>query len=251
MKTDEIKQVVEEKYGTIAVSRGSCCGPNCGCGSDDTKAVSVLMNDEYKGVDEKTREAADLGLGCGTPTAFAELKEGMTVLDLGSGAGIDVFIAAKAVGPSGKAIGLDMTKEMLQLAKANKSKLGIMNAEFRRGDIENMPLESDSVDYIISNCVINLVPDKSKAFGEMYRVLKTGGKFTVSDVVSFGEIPEEIRKDEELWAGCVAGALDKDEYLRMVKQAGFDDLQIVTEKPYKLEQGLPFGLESITISGTK
>ena len=252
MATDDVKEIIKEHYGKIAATGGSCCGPNCGCGSEsDEQVVSVMMNDEYTNVDEQIVAAADLGLGCGTPTAFADLQPGMTVLDLGSGAGIDVFLAAKAVGPNGKAIGLDMTDEMLKRARANKVKLGISNAEFWKGEIENMPVESNTIDRIISNCVINLVSDKSKAFSEMHRVLKPGGKFTVSDIVSVGKIPDDVRRDMELWAGCIAGALDKNEYLQIVREAGFKDLTISAEKPYNLEGNTSFGLESITLTATK
>lgn len=264
MATSDIKQSIKEHYGKIAATSSSCClpasdssskqagGPNCGCSSESDEAVlSVMMSDEYTNVDEQIVAAADLGLGCGTPTAFADLRPGMTVLDLGSGAGIDVFIAAKAVAPSGKAIGLDMTDEMLKRARANKVKLGISNAEFWKGEIENMPIETGSVDRIISNCVINLVPDKRKAFSEMYRVLKSGGKFTVSDIVSLGEIPSDVRRNLELWAGCIAGALDKEEYLLIVRETGFTELTISAEKPYNLEGITSFGLESITLTATK
>ena len=209
------------------------------------------MSDEYTNVDQQIVAAADLGLGCGTPTAFADLEPGMRVLDLGSGAGIDVFIAARAVGPNGKAIGLDMTDEMLQRARANKVKLGITNAEFWKGEIEDMPVESGSIDRIISNCVINLVPDKRKAFSEMYRVLKPGGKFTVSDIVSIGDIPDETRRNMELWAGCIAGAVDKEEYVKIVREAGFTNLVISAEKPYNLGGNASFGLASITLTATK
>ncbi len=250
--SEEVKASVRAQYGKIASEAGSCCGPNCGCGTEtDEQVLSVMMNDRYTNVDEQIVEAADLGLGCGTPTAFAKLKEGMTVLDLGSGAGIDVFLAAKAVGPTGKAIGLDMTDEMLKRARANKAKLGVTNAEFWKGEIEDMPVESNSVDRIISNCVINLVPDKQKAFSEMYRVLKPGGGFTISDIVSIGDIPTETRKDLELWSGCVAGATEKEQYLAIVREAGFSNLKIEKEKPFSLEQTVPFGLASITLAATK
>jgi arsenite methyltransferase len=249
---EKLKSSIREKYGRIALEGGSCCGPNCGCGSEtDEQVLSVMMNDTYKNVDEQVVAAADLGLGCGTPTAFTDLQPGMTVLDLGSGAGIDVFIAAKAVAPTGKAIGLDMTDEMLKRARANKIKLGIANAEFWKGEIEDMPVESGSIDRIISNCVINLVPDKQKAFAEMYRVLKQGGKFTVSDIVSLGEIPADVRENMELWAGCIAGAIDKKTYLQIVREAGFKNLTISAEKPYNLEGNTSFGLESITLTATK
>jgi len=252
MSDHDVKESVKEHYGKIAAQGGSCCGPNCGCGSEtDEQVLSVMMSDEYTNVDEHIVAAADLGLGCGTPTAFADLKPGMTVLDLGSGAGIDVFIAAKAVAPTGKAIGLDMADEMLKRARANKAKLGIANAEFWKGEIEDMPVESGTIDRIISNCVINLVPDKRKAFAEMYRVLVSGGKFTVSDVVSIGKIPPEVRKDKDLWAGCIAGALDKQDYLAIVRATGFKDLTISAEKPYHLDSDSSFGLESMTLTATK
>ncbi len=250
MASEQIKEAIREHYGNIATTSSSCCGPNCGCG-DDEQYLTVLMNDDYKNADEKILEAADLGLGCGTPTAFTDLKDGMTVLDLGSGAGIDVFLAAQQVAPKGKAIGLDMTDEMLERARANQAKLGIRNAEFRKGEIENMPVESLSVDRIISNCVINLVPDKAKAFSEMYRVLKPGGSFTVSDIVSLGTIPEAARKDLQLWAGCVSGAVERDEYLRIIREAGYGDVEVVTEKTYPTDPGSPFSVLSITVRGTK
>ncbi len=252
MTPTDIKRVVREKYGTIAEEGSSCCGPGCGCGTDTSaETFAFMMNDRYTDVDEQIVQAADLGLGCGTPTAFADMQEGMTVLDLGSGAGIDVFLAAKKVGPTGKAIGLDMTDEMIKRARRNKAKLGIENAEFWKGEIENMPVESNSVDRIISNCVINLVPDKRKAFAEMYRVLKPGGKFTISDIVSIGDIPANVRRDLELWAGCVSGAIDKDEYLHIVRDAGFKNITVVAEKKYALDQDVPFGLVSITVVAEK
>ncbi len=252
MTPTDIKRVVREKYGTIAEERSSCCGPGCGCGTDTSaETFAFMMNDRYTDVDEQIVQAADLGLGCGTPTAFADMREGMTVLDLGSGAGIDVFLAAKKVGPTGKAIGLDMTDEMIKRARRNKANLGIENAEFWKGEIENMPVESNSVDRIISNCVINLVPDKRKAFAEMYRVLKPGGKFTISDIVSIGDIPANVRRDLELWAGCVSGAIDKEEYLHIVRDAGFKNITVVAEKKYALDQDVPFGLVSITVVAEK
>jgi arsenite methyltransferase len=252
MATEAVKESIKEHYGKIATAGGSCCGPNCGCAPDtDEKLLSVLMSDQYTNVDEQVVAVADLGLGCGTPTAFADLKPGMTVLDLGSGAGIDVFIAAKAVAPNGKAIGLDMTDEMLKRARANKVKLGITNAEFWKGEIEDMPVESGSVDRIISNCVINLAPDKRRVLSEMYRVLKPGGKFTVSDIVSIGDIPDDIRRNVELWAGCIAGAIDKEEFLQITRDAGFKSLIISAEKPYNLEGNTSFGLASITLTATK
>jgi SAM-dependent methyltransferase len=251
MSDSDIKSAVKEKYGEIAKKSASCCGPTCGCGTDAGIAGTIIMNDLYSDVDAEVRESADLGLGCGTPTAFAELEEGMTVLDLGSGAGIDVFVAAKKVGGSGRVIGVDMTEEMIKRAEANKSKLKAANTEFRLGEIENLPVASGSVDRIISNCVINLVPDKTRAFAEMYRVMKQGGKFTVSDIVSVGQIPEEVRKDLTEWAGCVAGALDREEYLGIARATGFKDVTVVSDKPYALDVTVRFGLHSITVSGTR
>jgi SAM-dependent methyltransferase len=209
------------------------------------------MNDTYNEGNAPIVEAADLGLGCGTPTAFADLEKGMTVLDLGSGAGIDVFLAAQEVGPSGKAIGLDMTDEMIERANTNRQKLGILNTEFRKGEIEAMPIESDSVDRILSNCVINLVPEKRRAFSEMYRVLRKGGKFTISDIVSIGEIPESVRSDMQLWAGCVSGAIEKDRYLEIIRDSGFTEVTIASEKPYPTDSAIPFSIQSITVTATK
>jgi ubiquinone/menaquinone biosynthesis C-methylase UbiE len=251
MTDSEVKKAVQEQYGKIALQSGSCCGPSCGCGPDQAEPGLLLPTNSYTDTDKQIVAQADLGLGCGTPTAFADMREGMTVLDLGSGAGIDVFLAAKQVGPTGMAIGLDMTDEMLDRAEANKRKLDIANAEFRKGEIENMPVESGTIDRVISNCVINLVPNKRKAFSEIHRVLKPGGRFTVSDIVSVGRIPENIRKNMLLWAGCIAGAVEKAEYIQIIKDAGFTDVRIVTEKPYSVPDEYHFGVQSITVSGTK
>jgi arsenite methyltransferase len=251
MDAQKIKEEVREHYAKIAAVNSTCCGPNCGCSTDDDQAISVLMNDTYRGVDAGVVTVADLGLGCGTPVEYADLHEGMFVLDLGSGAGIDVFISAKAVGRSGRVIGLDMTDEMIAKARANRLKLGILNTEFRKGEIENMPVQSDTIDRIVSNCVINLVPDKRKAFAEMHRVLKTGGKFAVSDVVSRGEIPEEYRKDSDLWSGCISGAVDEAVYLQWLREAGFHEVTVATEKRYPTPADLPFQILSVTVTGTK
>jgi len=251
MNNDDIKAAVKTKYAEIAKAANSCCGPSCGCGTDPGLAGTITMNDLYTGADSQIRKEADLGLGCGTPTSFADIAEGMTVLDLGSGAGIDVFLAAKQVGPTGKVIGVDMTEEMIARAETNKKKLGLSNVEFRKGEIENLPVESGSIDRILSNCVINLVPEKKVAFAEMYRVLKPGGKFTVSDIVSIGQIPSAVRANLLEWAGCVAGALDRNEYLTVIKNAGFRDVNVVAEKSYNLDGNSSFGLHSITVSATK
>lgn len=251
MSDAEIKSAVKEKYGQIAKTTSSCCGPTCGCGTDSTIAGTITMNDLYRDADAQVRESADLGLGCGTPTAFADLAPGMTVLDLGSGAGIDVFLSARQVGPEGKAIGVDMTEEMIARAKENQRKLGATNTEFRLGEIEDLPVESDTIDRVISNCVINLVPDKRRAFREIFRVLRVGGRFSVSDIVSIGQIPETLRADMEEWAGCVAGALAREEYLEIIRETGFRDVSVVSERAFTLEGGVPFALQSITVRATK
>lgn len=251
MTGEEIKKAVRQRYASIASTTGSCCGSTCGCSTDDAQPASIQSDENSTDARNTIVATADLGLGCGTPVEHAELREGMTVLDLGSGAGIDVFLSAQQVAPTGKAIGIDMTDEMLERATANKQKLGIANAEFRKGEIENLPVDSDSVDRILSNCVINLVPDKASAFSEMHRVLKVGGKFVVSDIVSVGEIPPDLREDMESWAGCVAGALEKENYLDLVRKAGFTQLEIISEKSYQLDPSGQFGLESMTLKGTK
>lgn len=251
MKTDsEIKENVKEKYAQIA-EIGSCCGPgpNSCCGTGSESLIQMAL--DYKPEDlANVPEGADLGLGCGVPTAFADLKEGYTVLDLGSGAGIDVFVASKHVGSTGKVIGVDMTEAMIQKARLNAKKVNATNVEFRLGEIESMPVESNSVDRIISNCVINLVPSKENAFREIYRVLKPRGKFTISDIVVDGTISEEKRRDASLWAGCISGAIDKKEYIGIIRKAGFSYVEVVSEKKYdyKLDNA---GLYSITIVGTK
>jgi len=241
MKTDlEIKNDVKEKYAEIAAgkissiaTKATSCGTGssscCGTGSDSL----VQMSLEYHPEDlSAIPDGADLGLGCGVPTAFADLKQGYTVLDLGSGAGIDVFIAARKVGPTGRAIGVDMTEAMVDKANMNAKKIKAANVEFRLGEIEALPVPDNSVDRVISNCVINLVPNKSKAFQEIYRVLKSGGKFTVSDIVIDGAVSSEERNNAALWAGCISGAIDRKEYLAIIKNAGFTNIEIVSEKNY-------------------
>jgi SAM-dependent methyltransferase len=240
---DAIKAQVKEHYGAIASapSASPCCG---------TPSVEITFNPEgYSGLGELG--IADLGLGCGTPASFADLRPGQTVLDLGSGAGIDAFIAAKAVGPDGRAIGVDMTAPMIERARANARTLGVTNAEFRLGEIEQLPVESGSVDRILSNCVLNLVPEKRRAFREMFRTLKPGGMFAVSDVVTTGTMPEEIRGDAVLYASCVSGAIDRDDYLAGLREAGFSDVTIVREHPHEQFCRGTFGLYSVTVTGRK
>lgn len=225
---NEIKQVVKEKYGEIAKasSNSGCCGPTSCCGTTDNKIVGyTIMQDEYDHLQGYVAEA-DLGLGCGLPTEFAGIKEGDTVIDLGSGAGNDVFVARAIVGNSGKVIGIDMTEEMIVKANQNNRKLGFTNVEFKLGDIENIPLENSIADVVVSNCVLNLVPDKKKAFEEIYRILKPGGHFCVSDIVLNGELPVNLKKSAEMYAGCVAGAVQQDEYLDIIKEVGFVNTKI-------------------------
>jgi SAM-dependent methyltransferase len=251
MKNNDQKQAVRDHYGKIAQTAGQGCGCGGGCGGDKESAVEISVNGLYPDADKDIVREADLGLGCGSPGKFSGLKQGMTVLDLGSGAGIDVFLAAREVGSTGKVIGLDMTDEMLDLANTNKQKLGMTNTEFRKGEIEHMPIDSDSVDHVISNCVINLVPDKRKAFSEIFRVLKKGGSFTVSDIVYTGEMNGEYRKDLELWASCVSGALEKSEYLKIVSNAGFSNISVVDERSFPVPEGTTFVPLSITVKASR
>jgi arsenite methyltransferase len=236
MQTAEtLKEVVKEKYGEIASqskvqNASSCCGATACCGGDDMYSI---MADEYSHLEGYNPEA-DLGLGCGLPTQFANMKEGDTVVDLGSGAGNDAFIARKVVGANGKVIGIDFTPEMIERARANAEKLGFNNIEFRQGDIEDMPLTSNKADVVVSNCVLNLVPNKHKVFSEIYRVLKPGGHFSISDIVLEGFLPEKWKQIAELYAGCVAGAIQKDEYLGIINEAGFKNVVVQKDKDINL-----------------
>ncbi len=225
MKTSEdLKKIVREKYAEIARPKPRC---GCGCGSGQQKDYSIF-SESYKSQPGYVEEA-DLGLGCGLPTEHAGINTGDAVLDLGSGAGNDCFVARALVGETGKVTGLDFTDEMIERAEWNSSKLGFKNVEFIRGDIENMPLRNESYDVVISNCVLNLVPDKKKAFSEIFRVLKQKGHFCVSDIVLEGVLPYKLREAAELYAGCVSGALQKNEYLNVISSAGFKNIQIKSE----------------------
>ena len=241
MSGTDIKEAVKEKYGQAAlrVSSGgsSCCGatPSCGCGDP----ITSNLYDPFQ-AQQVPEEAFLASLGCGNPTALAKLNPGEIVLDLGSGGGIDVLLSAKRVGPSGKAYGLDMTDEMLALANENKRKAGVENVEFLKGEIENIPLPSDSVDVIISNCVINLSADKDRVLRGAFRVLKPGGRFAVSDVVTRGEMPAEIRQSVLLWVGCVAGALEENEYRAKLASAGFENIEIEPTRIYRIEDAREF-----------
>ena len=242
MATTDIKEVVKEKYGQAALrvkTGGSGC---CGSSAASELGCDPITSNIYDGSQEQEipEEALRASLGCGNPTALAQLNPGETVLDLGSGGGIDVLLSAKRVGPTGKAYGLDMTDEMLALANENKLKAGADNVEFLKGEIEHVPLPDNSVDVIISNCVINLSADKGRVFREAFRVLKPGGRFAVSDVVTRGEIDTQIRKNVLLWVGCVAGALEEDEYRQKLLAAGFEHVEIEPTRIYNVEDAREF-----------
>lgn len=241
MSTANIKEVVKEKYGEAAmrVTSGgsSCCGASSGTGSCDPITSNLYDALQTGQIPEQALLAS---LGCGNPTALAKLNPGEVVLDLGSGGGIDVLLSAKRVGPTGKAYGLDMTDEMLALAKENKRKAGVENVEFLRGEIEHIPLPDNSVDVVISNCVINLSSDKDAVLREAFRVLKPGGRFAVSDVVTRGEMLPEIRKNVLLWVGCVAGALEENEYRSKLATAGFEQIDLEPTRIYRIEDAREF-----------
>ena len=235
--TETIKEVVKSKYGEAArrVAAGesnSCCGA-AACGADIDPITRDLYDVSQTGI--LPEQAVKASLGCGNPTALAQLNPGETVLDLGSGGGIDVLLSARRVGPTGKAYGLDMTDDMLALARENQKKSGLQNVEFLKGEIENIPLPDNSVDVIISNCVINLSGDKDRVLGEAFRVLKPGGRFAVSDVVVRGEVPDEIRRSMLLWVGCVAGALSDAEYTAKLRAAGFQQIEVEPTRIYTVE----------------
>jgi SAM-dependent methyltransferase len=249
--SDTLKDVVREKYGEAAKrairgEKSSCCGSSADssgcCGTGDSSCgdpiTSNLYNEAEKG--SLPENAVRASLGCGNPTALAELRPGETVLDLGSGGGIDVLLSARRVGPTGKAYGLDMTDEMLELARKNQSDAGLTNVEFLKGEIEAIPLPDASVDVIISNCVINLSGDKDRVLAEAFRVLKPGGRFAVSDVVVHGPVPEAIRKSLELWVGCVAGAMEETEYIGKLERAGFTAIGVEPTRVYDVSEAREF-----------
>ncbi len=237
MKKDQIKKMVREGYAKVARRKGGCCGPKAACcAAENNLAQSISKRIGYS--DEEIKEVpegANLGLGCGNPIALASLKEGEVVLDLGSGAGFDCFLAASRVGSKGKVIGVDMTSEMLDKARENARKGNYKNVEFRLGEIENLPVADNSVNVIISNCVINLSPDKKQVFQEAFRVLKPGGRLMVSDIVTFKELPKPIKESAAAYIGCLSGAIKKSDYLKAIKAAGFKDVKIVEENIFPLE----------------
>ncbi|PRY10098.1 methyltransferase family protein [Pontibacter ummariensis] len=263
---EELKKLVKEKYGEIALqskdqNEASCCGAT-GCGTVDY----AIFADNYSDLQGYNPDA-DLGLGCGVPTEFAQIKKGDTVIDLGSGAGNDCFVARALVGEEGKVIGVDMTEAMIAKARVNADKLGFNNVEFRQGEIEDLPIAANRADVVISNCVLNLVPDKQKAFAETFRVLKPGGHFSISDVVLVGELPEGLVKASEMYAGCVSGAIQKEDYLQLIRNTGFEHVVVQKEKAiqvpdeilkdYLSEEGIKAfrasntGIYSITVYGAK
>jgi len=231
MKTElELKEIVKAKYSEIALqdketNMSSCCGAG-GCSTE----VYNIMSDDYTKMEGYVADA-DLGLGCGLPTEFAKIKEGDTVIDLGSGAGNDCFIARRSTGVKGKVIGVDFTPAMINKARINADKMGYNNVEFRQGDIENMPIGNDVADVVVSNCVLNLVPNKHAVLTDIYRVLKPGGHFSISDVVLVGALPEGLRKDAEMYAGCVSGAIQKQVYMELIEACGFKNIVLQKEKP--------------------
>jgi arsenite methyltransferase len=262
MNKQEVLEVVQEKYGAIA--RGEVSGCGCGCGPKNEVASAI----GYSAEDLAIAGAGNLGLGCGNPLALAEIKPGLTVLDLGSGAGFDAFLAWQKVGPTGRVIGVDMTDDMLDRARRNAAKLGAENVEFRKGQIERLPVDDNSVDFILSNCVINLSADKPAVFREMYRVLKPGGRFSVSDIVLLAELPPHIKNDVEAYVGCIAGASLLNDYIRMALEAGLSGLAIpqitpgsalsavlvpgeLTPQQLELKRAAGLALASVKLQGRK
>jgi arsenite methyltransferase len=241
---EEIRAVVREKYGAAAreaaAGRAATCGTGCGCTGESAK--DPITSDLYAEAETSglPAEAVLASLGCGNPTALAQLAAGETVLDLGSGGGIDVLLSARRVGPTGKAYGLDMTDDMLELARENQRRAGVENVEFLKGQIEAVPLPDGAVDVIISNCVINLAADKRRVLAEAFRVLKPGGRFAVSDVVFRGEVPAEVRRNVELWIGCVAGALEEQQYRDLLAEVGFEGIEVEPTRIYRSEDARMF-----------
>ncbi len=262
---DALRKTVRDEYAALA--RGdadACCGPPSCCDAPADGATTNMIGDAYDDVDGYVADA-DLQLGCGVPTEHARLAAGQTVVDLGSGAGLDAFVARRIVGETGRVIGVDFAPEMVAKARANAEQLGVDNVAFVEGDIENIPLDADTADVVLSNCVLNLVPDKARAFAEMYRILRPGGHFCVSDIVSRGALPDAIRRSAELYAGCVAGALEEDAYLGLLETAGFADVEVPARRRIEIpDDALPAelsaaertafddgGLWSLTVRGVK
>ena len=260
--SEQLKSIVKSKYTEIVQNQSSCCEPSC-CGDEKD---NMDVSESYKHI-EGYVEDADYSLGCGIPTEFISIEEGHTVLDLGSGAGNDAFVARRLVGEKGKVYGVDFTEAMVQKANENKTKLGYSNVDFVLGDIENMPIASDSIDIVLSNCVMNLVPNKEKAYQEVYRVMKQGGKFSISDIVLQGDLPDTIKEVAELYAGCVSGAIDQELYIKVIKDAGFTEietpkvrainlpdaelLKYISQEELNKFRSSGTGIFSITVTGVK
>jgi SAM-dependent methyltransferase len=242
-QADDVKAAVKERYAEVAQQGKSCCAP--ASEAEDACCAPTEVRFTTKEDAASIIAEADLGVSCGTPTVFGDINPGDTVLDLGSGAGVDAFRAAAVVGPEGHVIGVDFTPDMIDLATANTEKAGLDTVEFRLGEIEDLPVADGTVGVVLSNCVINLVPDKEKAFAEIHRVLAPGGRFVISDVVTTGELSAEVRGDLQQWAGCVSGAIARDAYLGIIHEAGFVDIEVITSHPYG--DGAP--TESITVRG--
>jgi SAM-dependent methyltransferase len=250
MKSDKVKNYVKERYGEIARTNQGCCSSPC-C-EHSVKDISKTVGYSQKDLEAIPLESS-LGLGCGNPVALASLREGEIVLDLGSGAGIDVFLASKKVGMTGKVIGVDMTEDMVKKAENIAKERDYANVEFRLGEIEALPIEDESIDVVISNCVINLCTDKMKAFKEIFRVLKQDGRLMISDLVTRGELPQEVKNSFEAWADCISGALEKDAYLDLIRNSGFSKVKIVSESPYVVDisEKLRGGILSISVGAFK
>lgn len=263
---DTLRDAVRRKYADLATgSEAGCCGPDAGCDADASEEVTMI-GDAYEGVDGYVA-TADLGLGCGLPTELADLQPGEHVIDLGAGAGLDAFVARRTVGNDGYVLGVDMTPEMVEKARTNAKALGYANVEFRRGEIEALPVDDGAFDIALSNCVLNLVPDKTRAFRETFRVLRPGGRFVISDIVSGGTLPAAIRGAAELYVGCIAGALPREEYLGIIRDAGFAQVTIAKDRAVDLPDDLlrahlsdealadfrasGAGVHSITVTGVK
>lgn len=237
MKAEEIRKAVRDRYGDIAVKAGTCCLPGAACCGGESLVENISLGVGYRPEDlQAVPDGANLGLGCGNPVALASLQAGETLVDLGAGAGFDCFLAAREVGATGRVIGVDMTPEMLDKARANARKGGYLNVEFRLGEIENLPIADNTADIIISNCVINLSPDKGRVFREAFRVLKPGGRLMVSDIVLLKELPPALHDSVAAYTGCVAGALRKDDYLQKIAAAGFGDVQIIAETLFPMQE---------------
>jgi arsenite methyltransferase len=245
----DIQKEVKKKYGELAKSSSSCCGPKQTCGCSTPSAEDLSTGVGYSIAELATiPEGANLGLGCGNPVALASLRPGETVLDLGSGGGIDCFLAARKVGPAGRVIGVDMTTEMIDLARENAQKSDLKNVEFRLGEIENLPVEDETINAVISNCVINLSIDKEKVFREIYRVLKPGGRMMVSDIVLDGELPEKVKTSVAAYTGCIGGALQRRDYLDAMVKAGFTQVEIVAETSVPVDLWADFPEEAKTLT---